>query len=235
MMQGMLVSGIICVDTVALISSIALAFDLGIECHLHTQAEVAALTRYQNYSHAAIAVILGSYIWWCIPAFSTLRLTLRAAHGLIADVCIVSFSLALYKPSRPSIVQLTLITINTSTNLVALVYHTVLSQIFARYLLTVWLATFQDDWSWKTHNKRGWTFLKFCGVSTPDTFFEGWLVYLARHRKRYDRFAKLFNVQVDDDACPYCLQRESHNSIATGWSWIDNSSRRCVTKHQASR
>ena len=189
-------------------SNIFLALDLGIECHVHAvKAEMLDLARYQRCSYAAVAVTMGCYIWLCLNLlprdygselpFYTKQCVLKslcAAHGLIADIFIFSFSFTLYKAPRPSVTRLVFTTVNAFINMVALVYYTVLHQIFVRYLFTVWLATFQDDWSSKTHNKRWWTIFKRLGGSTPDTAFEDELASDARVWKWYNRLAKPFRL-----------------------------------------
>lgn len=208
-------------------SNIFLALDLGIECHVHAvKAEMLDLARYQRCSYAAVAVTMGCYIWLCLNSLprdygselpfykkQCVLKSLCAAHGLIADIFIFSFSFTLYKAPRPSVTRLVFTTVNAFINMVALVYYTVLHQIFVRYLFTVWLATFQDDWSSKTHNKRWWTIFKRLGGSTPDTAFEDELVSHASFGKWYNPLAKPFRMletgfglfgEVDDrDHIPY--------------------------------
>ena len=153
--------------------------------------------RCQNWLNAAIAVSMGRYFWFLLrllPHSHGLRLplykenhvllSLCMAHGLIADIIIFSLIFELYKGLRPVNGIIVVLTVITLLDLVFLVYYAVLQSMFARYLLTVWLATFQDDWSAKTHNRRWWILLKCLGGSTPDTSFQDGLVSLARSKKR---------------------------------------------------
>ena len=202
--------------TCAAITSYSLACDLCLELHLRTEADVLDLAKYINYSSAAAAIIIARYFWRFLPlpyGQPHMIEILRAAQGLIADILAVYISLALYKDSRQSIVQATLIKLDGAVNTLVIAYQAVVQQMYARYLLTVWLATFQDDWSWKTHNRRWWILWKFFGHSTPETSFEDHLVYKHRFMKWYKRLAKPFTMlkagfglfgKVDDlDRNPY--------------------------------
>ena len=157
------------------IISYSLAFDLCYELHLRTEADVLDFNKFINYSSAAAAIILGRYFWGWLPlpyGQEHVIKMLRAAQGLIADIFAVYISFALYKKSRQSIVQSTLIKFDMAVNINILAYQAVVERMYARYLLTVWLATFQDDWSLKTHNKIWWTMCKFFGHSTPENASE---------------------------------------------------------------
>lgn len=185
-------------EVIGLVSSIILAYDLGFECNLSAvQARVLDLASYQKCSYAGIVVTIGRYLifdfvhiwsysvrrWVAIYKHRDVLKLSAAAHGLIADIFILSFSFALYEAPRPSKARLTLTTINTLMNLTILIYYVGLRQIIDRYLFNVWLATFQDDWSAKTHNKWWWIFLRCLGQSTPDTAFKDALVRFARIRR----------------------------------------------------
>ena len=140
-------------------SIIALALDLGWECQEWIEGQVLDLAKYQHYSYAAIVFTVGSYTWFCLnflPRGSGLQRpwykqqgvlkSLCAVHGLIGDVFVFSFSFKLCGASRPSTARLAITALNTFINIFVLVYYTVLHQMYVRYLLTIWLATFQDDW-----------------------------------------------------------------------------------------
>ena len=167
--------------------------------YLYNQ-EVNRRARCQNCLNAAVAVSVGRCIWFLLrllppghglrlPLYKQIHvlLSLCMAHGLIADIFIFSLIFELYKGLRPVNGLIVVLTVITLLDLVLLVYYAVLQSMFARYLLTVWLATFQDDWSAKTHNRRWWILLKCLGGSTPDTSFQDGLVSLARSRKRWNR------------------------------------------------
>lgn len=195
-------------EGITLLSNIALAVDLGIECTLSTvKARVLDLARYQRCSYAAIAVIMVCYLWFfpimlsenprtrlLIDKYRYVLILPMAAQWLIADIFIFSFSFTLYKAPRPSIARLAFTAVHSFINMVVLVYIAVLHQILARYLLTVWLGTFQDDWSVKTHNKWWWKLFKWFGGSTPDTSFQDGLVSLARSRMWHDRLTYPFRL-----------------------------------------
>lgn len=187
-------------DVIGCPSSILLAFDLillGDGLFGWHQRNVGLADSGHNML-AFAALTVGSYIWeflLLLPRGQGLRLPLykqervvkpiRAAHGFIGNIIISYFIFALNDDEikSPSKFQLALLMVNTFVNMVALVYSLVLQKMFARYLLTVWLATFQDDWSWKTHNKRWWTLFKCFGGRTPDTAFQDELVLDARFKK----------------------------------------------------
>ena len=178
-------------DWIRCISNVFLAVSLVALCNPSTlKTEVLDIAAYQHCSYAAAAFTMGCYIWLCLkflPRGHGSRLPLykqkhvlqsfRAVHGLIADIFIFSFSFKLHKASRPGIAILAFMTVNTFMNMITLVYHAVLHQIYALYLLTVWLATFQDGWSSKTHNKWWWIFFRCLpGASTPETSYQDELV-----------------------------------------------------------
>ena len=197
----------------AQITSYSLAFDLCFELHLHTEADVLDLAKYINYSNAASAIILARYFWCFLPlpyGQPHIIEILRAAQGLIADIFAVYISLALYKDSRQSIVQKWLITFDSAVNVCVIAYQAVVQQMYARYLLTVWLATFQDDWSWKTHNRRFWILWKFFGNSTPESSFDNrrsidlWFMkWRKRLAKPFMMLKGLFGKVDDLDRNPY--------------------------------
>ena len=205
--------------TCAGIISYSLAFDLCFELHLRTEADVLDFDKYINYSSAAAAIITGCYFWgfFLLPYGQPHVIEIiRAAQGLIADIFTVYISFALYKESRQSIVQSWLINFDMAVNVSILAYQAVVQPILARYLLTVWLATFQDDWSWKTHDKRWWIMCKCFGHSTPENAFERQLASKFWFMKWNKRLVKPFMMlkagfglfgKVDDlDRNPYSLE-----------------------------
>ena len=195
------------------IISYSLAFDLCFELHLRTDEDVLDFDKYINYSSAAAAIIIGGSFWGYLPlpyGLPHVIQILRAAQGLIADIFIIYVILTLYKGSKEPIVQTTLVRLDIFVNFQIIVYQAVLQQMIARYLLRLWLATFQDDWSSKTHNKRWWTFFGFRN-GTPENTFEvpecvKWFKRLAKPFVMLKAGFGLFGTVDDLDRNRYSLE-----------------------------
>ena len=115
--------------------------DLALERPLAWRKEMPVLARYGDYMLTVAALTMGNYIWFLpcllprghglrLPLYRQIRVlkSLRAAHGFIGSIFIISFSFRSFDDGImiTNILQTALTIYTTIFNMLALVYYPVL-------------------------------------------------------------------------------------------------------------